>query len=1035
MATRDVFKEIWAQKPPSGTIKPPEYPRRPDLFDEVEWGPYVTPEQAKMAYQLWFLPDNILRQERLGHEQYPLPDIPIEWDHGDMHALVKNVYNHLMHDTRLPNVDVHHAAQMQGTEEGFLRGWTYEEIFGSSEDSESSSEASTDETVLIEGEDVLKARYWTVFRLREELQRRGLDHKGKSADLRQRLHDDEQQRRRETKQVEKKTEVGGILPRTDLSHWGVPRQDKYAIEITNDAHFYPLDMYTWAISLSPYNPAYWVSRSYLYFQQGFYDLAIGDAYRAQLLCEVLVNPQNRNRQPGLYPRIWHAIEQHILQMPLEKGELADPVKRMRGFNGVNYFIPSVRKALHNIISSSLQALQCWHDYDHMNQYLTQRVVMPDRDMNAFKERKSYTENYVGVQKDRKRRNKKLFCFEKRAGTIIARQYPYMARDVSRTSTYFLEKLNKEIVTDSRLPWKRFEIRQHHEESGQLGAYATEYIEEGRIIYAEEPSVRGHLNLTRHADVQKGEATKPDRCDNCRRPIPGDLANRYKSPEERKSILNGGDIHACACAVAVDEPLYFCPRSQETGKRNGEGVAQMESQGNETCLQIARQLYHFRACGRNWAWLHDAMRQNWNRHRTGNERRPTHITHTFEDHGTVLSLALREVFDMTLLRREKSGNPYLLAHELDELLPLQGNGDSECEPFPFTLTANIQVPFDILLQLGVDIFRDLTFDTWIIQTVLRKLLLNVVPWDEERRGENDYPDDDKIERIQNDLKDKDRSHAERRDSEGRASERDNAESKYDPTFRALYLFPGFSMFNHTCSDHYNAEWAFDTTIPNRIVVWAAKGIRPGTEIRIRYRQRPLSEDNARRTLGGYCGCTFCGRKNYRPPEETDDSPSESDEHEEHEGQWRGSQWNIRGGEQSYSRGNNDHGGDYRAREPDPRDEEEASTVIEGEETPPEGNSAHEGSFETSSRGRSGEDSSELRQEESTTDLGSQHGSILEVVRGQPGAPSQKRKRSANDYEGIELPQDKNARKAFAGYKRRKPTVMRAPHTSAYFQCRS
>ncbi|GAD96949.1 SAP domain protein [Paecilomyces variotii No. 5] len=1022
MATRDVFKEIWAQKPPSGTIKPPEYPRRPDLFDEVEWGPYVTPEQAQMAYRLWSLPDGILGQEGLTEQRYPPPDIQAEWDSQDMHALVENVYNHLMRDTRLPDTDEHPFAQMQGAEERALRGWTYEEIFGSSEVSESSSESSADEIVLLEGEEVLKARYWTVVRLREELQKRGLDYKGKSAELRQRLHDDELQRRRGTKKTEKKKEVSGILPRADLSHWGIRRQDSYAIKITEDSHFYPRDMYTWAISLSPYNPAYWVSRAYLYSQQGFFDLAIGDAYRAQLLCEVLVNPQDRNRQPGLYPRIWHAIEQHILQIPLEEGQLPDPIKRMRGFNGVNYFIPSVRKALHNIISSSLQALRCWHDYDHMNQYLTQRVVMPDRDMNAFKERKAYTETLVKAQKNRKRRSPKLFCYEKRAGTIIARRYPYLAQDVSRMSTSFLEKLNQEIVTESQHPWKSFKIRQHHETSGELGVYVTEYIEEGRIIYAEEPSIRGHLNLTRHEDVKRGEATKPDRCDNCRRNIPENLANQYKIRGERESILNGGHIHACACAVAVDEPLYFCPGSQDSTEQNGEEAAHTESQGDETCLQIARQLYHFRACGRNWAWLHDAMRQNWNRHRTGSERRPTHITHTFEDHGTVLSLTLREVFDMTLLRRERSGNPYLLAHEIDELLPLQGDGECECNPFPFTLTANIQVPFDILLQLGVDIFRDLTFDTWVIQTVLRKLLINVVPWDDGRRGENDRADDDKSERIQNDLKERD--HAERDD-------RDDDEIKYDPTFRALYLFPGFSMFNHTCSDYYNAEWSFDSTIPNRIVVWAAKGISPDTEIRIRYRPRPLSNNNALRTLGDYCRCRFCSRGDYRPPDETDES--EPGEPRVHESRWHEPQWDAGGGRRDYGRSSHDHGGGDRAREPDPRDEE-ASTMVEGEETPPEGNIAHEQSFETSSRGRSGEDSSELPQEESVTDIGSQHGSLLEVIQGQVGALSQKRKRSAGDYDGIALPQERKPRMAFAGYKRQKPAT-RAPQTSAYFKCRS
>jgi hypothetical protein len=41
---------------------------------------------------------------------------------------------------------------------------------------------------------------------------------------------------------------------------------------------------------------------------------------------------------------------------------------------------------------------------------------------------------------------------------------------------------------------------------------------------------------------------------------------------------------------------------------------------------------------------------------------------------------------------------------------------------------IQIPFDILFNLGVDIFSDLSFDTWVIQTVLRKLLGVAPAWD-------------------------------------------------------------------------------------------------------------------------------------------------------------------------------------------------------------------------------------------------------------------------------------------------------------------
>lgn len=1016
---RNPLIRIWTQKPPDDTIKPPEYPARPDLFDEVEWGPYVTSEQAKLAYRLWSLPDGILGKQIHPLDQpYPPPDVQAERESQDMHALAYNVYEHLMHDILLPKPDNDwdESAQMKVAADGStMEGWTYEEIFPSPDDSESGSESSAEEVITIEGEDVLTARFWTVVRLQAELKRRGLEHRGKSAELRRRLYDDERQRRRAARKDE---DVSSLLPRTDLSQWGVPRQDNYMVKVTKDTLFLPLDLYTWTISLSPYNPTYWVSRSYLYYQQGYFDLAIGDAYRAQLLCEVLVNPRDRNRQPGLYTRIWHAIEQHILQTPREDGELPPAVRRMREPNGVNYFVPTVRKALHNIMSLSLKALQCWHDYDYMEKYLTQRVVMPDRDMKAFQARKVYTEDFVAKEKNRKWIHRKLFFFESRAGSISGRSYPYSAKDVHRTSEQFLEKLNREILVDSQLPWKRFQIRKQDDSPGELGVYATEDISQGQIIYAEEPSVRGHLNVTRLVDVRNGHATKPDRCDNCRKRISGDLERRYRNRRDRESIISGEHPHACACALVVDEPIYFCLDSQgDSSEESGQADART-GPGNKTCLQIARELYHFRTCGRNWAWLHNAMRQNWNRHRAGKEKRPTHITHTYEHHGTVLSLALREIFDITLLRREKTGNPYLLAHEIDELLPLQGEYDWADSRFPFTFTANIQVPFDILLRLGVDIFRDLTFDTWVIQIVLRKLLLSVVPWDEERRYNNDFVDQNKTEGIQHDIE----------------TERRNTENHHDPTLRALYLFPGFSMFNHTCSPEHNAEWAFDNQILDRIIVWAASEIKRGDEIRIRYRYRPLSDDNARRTLGQICDCSYCNRDpDYYPADETDKSPdggygppppSESDDNGNNDGDDEGND----------SSDNNDNGRGEMGQGSSTRDDKEASTEMENDGTLPEENTSLDQSQEMSDQGGSRQNSA-LPQEKASE----QPGPLLrQMARKQGEAIPLKRKRIGSRLDGtedVEDPEDGGSRELFAGYKRLKPRDIRAPRASAYFQCRS
>ncbi len=76
----------------------------------------------------------------------------------------------------------------------------------------------------------------------------------------------------------------------------------------------------------------------------------------------------------------------------------------------------------------------------------------------------------------------------------------------------------------------------------------------------------------------------------------------------------------------------------------------------------------------------------------------------------MSFLLLDVFDRTLLLRTQQPNSRILAHEVDDLLPLRGVVDLPEQHFPFTYSANIVVPFDILLNLGVKIFRELDFDT-------------------------------------------------------------------------------------------------------------------------------------------------------------------------------------------------------------------------------------------------------------------------------------------------------------------------------------
>ena len=252
----------------------------------------------------------------------------------------------------------------------------------------------------------------------------------------------------------------GPLPREDLSAWGIPRKDDYMLRTSKNNEFSPLDIYTWAITLSPYNPVLWSSRAYLFYQMGYFDLAIGDAYRAQLLCEIVCDPLKRNRQSGLYPRVWDALERHIIQLGKHR-DLPNIIELLRKSTGVPYFLPAVRKTVNHIIALSLLALRCWHDYLVTEQYLTQRLAMPDRDAKVIKER---WETFHAIARERDRKDKRNcdmeYFYERRYGSTRGRLYPYGSDPIERATETICTRINRDMqdVVEAHGLKKKFDVR-------------------------------------------------------------------------------------------------------------------------------------------------------------------------------------------------------------------------------------------------------------------------------------------------------------------------------------------------------------------------------------------------------------------------------------------------------------------------------------------------------------------------------------------------------------------------------------------------
>ncbi|CAG8240165.1 unnamed protein product [Penicillium salamii] len=824
-------------------INAPQYPKGPNIHTQVQLGDKLTEDNALLARRLWEGPDTHLGDAWKAKTNRPYPRD--ENEPTIMHVLAHNVYEHLMSSPFLPV-----------SREAAIANWrtenldvTYDGIQGLN---------ALRDNIFVNGVSPLSARqeHWTIPKLKQELNARKVpfDDKSKKAALQTLLFEFE---------LDQKV---GALKRTKLSHWGINRAHTHIVAPARNAALSALDMYTAAISLSPYNPTYWTSRAYCHYLQGFFDLAIGDAYRAQLLCEVLTLALKRNLRPGLYTRVWDAIQMHLMA-GWKSGSNAPPeILQMRRANGINYFIPTLRSAFDNIICLSLAAMNCWDDFNiYMEEHL-RRGLLAQREADTPIQRKKAVQCIINEINERRTQpsagRQPLYGHEWMRGWVSGgTRYPYEPTDVNREAAPFLATLNRNVFTvsahatvDKGLCEVRPKILSDNTSNG-LGVFATTKIAAGTVIHYEEPVIRGHLQPNILADGQTSAAHTISRCDNCKQPIPKeqlkhiiDNLELIRNPEKDTA---GSHPLPCPCLNLINPlkddlrndgqpPAQFCADNQ---RKDAAGNAM-------PCRQIASEIYAFSEFKDiKWDWLHNAMRANITRHANRD-----HFSAHHEKHGTVLSLLLKSVLEITLHRRHR--DPDIQPHEIDELLILENGADSN-QPwtdswFPFTMSGNIRVPFDILSALGIDIFRDLAFDTWSLQIVLRKLLINAVPWDLARRAKQDmYTKHDGLKNVP------------RGNEQVKMKKGKEDFAWLEPSLSDLYLFPGLSMFNHACRLSENATWGFHSTVLNRVVVYATKAIAADEEIRIPYvnldfpgARGGANVGEAVRLFGKNCDCEGC-----------------------------------------------------------------------------------------------------------------------------------------------------------------------------------
>ena len=208
--------------------------------------------------------------------------------------------------------------------------------------------------------------------------------------------------------------------------------------------------------------------------------------------------------------------------------------------------------------------------------------------------------------------------------------------------------------------------------------------------------------------------------------------------------------------------------------------------SETCMQDAIDTYHDVICGKDFSWLYKASKL----------ADPVYCDKVPFMLVKILATAIH-----------KDCKPL----KVSCVRTLKANYDN-VSLSRFSLFDNIVAPIQILEALGVDIFTNLKFDSWALQTIITRIENNGVS--KETLGNQTY-------------------------------------STVDPLF---------SMFNHSCMPSAKFHFIGGST---STVVTACRDIKKGEEICISYIEPGLPEsvrrDKIWRRIGRMCGCLRCGRE--------------------------------------------------------------------------------------------------------------------------------------------------------------------------------
>ena len=307
------------------------------------------------------------------------------------------------------------------------------------------------------------------------------------------------------------------------------------------------------------------------------------------------------------------------------------------------------------------------------------------------------------------------------------------------------------------------------ESDTLGLFAISAIRKGDIIL-KDPTTWGTNSLSSIVQaISNGRAYPMFRCENCYGVMP---------------VWHNTMCHSRCCNTK------YCSSS---------------------CLETAKANYHQVLCGKDFSWLTNKPQLE------GVKPAPAGLSDTDG-----------QMWLRILATCVQSGLHPLEHPSIAALTPNYESDDDVGRRW--SLASHVDVPQRILTTLGVDIFKDLSYDTWVLQTIWARMINN---------------------------------------------QRGSVEQGLDTKFVSRSINPLYSFVNHSCEPNAEARNIHETHPPqtapvigsSAVAIIAKRDIKPGEEICISYLdENQLFQNRAQRDfllrqnwLSGDCLCTRCRRE--------------------------------------------------------------------------------------------------------------------------------------------------------------------------------